>query len=81
MLHALRSVVRAFTGASAHFLRRTPRRLELCETLSFGNRGFVAVIRYEDQAFLIGGTNSSVALLAELGNPHGQGKDMRVENS
>jgi len=47
-------------------LRRNPRRLRLCETLSLGNRGFVAVVRYEEQSFLLGGTNSSIALLAQL---------------
>ena len=47
-------------------LRRSPRRLRLCETLSLGNRGFVAVVRYEEQSFLLGGTNSSIALLAQL---------------
>jgi flagellar biogenesis protein FliO len=47
-------------------LRREPRRLRLCDTLALGNRGFVAVIRYEDQNFLIGGTNNSLVLLAQL---------------
>ncbi len=48
------------------FLRREPRRLRLCETLSLGNRGYLAVVRFEGQQFLVGGTNTSMALLAEL---------------
>ena len=48
------------------FLRREPRRLRLCETLSLGNRGYLAVVRFEEQQFLVGGTNTSMALLAEL---------------
>jgi flagellar biogenesis protein FliO len=48
---------------------REPKRLRLCETLSLGNRGYVAVVRYRDQQFLVGGTSNSVALLAELSGP------------
>lgn len=48
------------------FWKRHPRRLRLCETLSLGNRGFLAVVRYERQQFLVGGTNSSIAMLAQL---------------
>ncbi|MGH9756404.1 MAG: flagellar biosynthetic protein FliO [Candidatus Acidiferrales bacterium] len=48
------------------FLRREPRRLRLCETLSLGNRGYLAVVRFQEQQFLVGGTNASMALLAEL---------------
>lgn len=48
------------------FLRREPRRLRLCETLSLGNRGYLAVVRFQEQQFLVGGTNSSIALLAQL---------------
>lgn len=50
----------------ARMWRRHPRRLCLCETLSLGNRGFLAVVRYEEQQFLVGGTNSSIAMLAQL---------------
>jgi len=49
--------------------RRHPHRLRLCETLSLGNRGFLAVVRYEEQQFLVGGTNSSIAMLAQLSPP------------
>jgi flagellar biogenesis protein FliO len=48
---------------------REPKRLRLCETLSLGNRGYVAVVRYRHQQFLVGGTGSSIALLAELSGP------------
>jgi flagellar biogenesis protein FliO len=49
--------------------RRRPRRLRLCETLSLGNRGYLAVVRYRKQRFLVGGTNSSISLLAQLQAP------------
>lgn len=46
-------------------LRRS-RNLHLCETLSLGNRGYLAVVGYQEQRFLVGGTNNSIALLARL---------------
>jgi flagellar biogenesis protein FliO len=43
-----------------------PRRLRVCETLSLGSRGFIAVIECEREQLLIGGTANSLALLARL---------------
>jgi len=51
------------------FWRRPERNLRVCETLSLGSRGFLAVVRYQDQKFLVGGTNQSIAMLAELASP------------
>lgn len=48
-------------------VRRTPRRLRLCETLVLGEKRFVAVIEFEGQRFLVGGGAASVNLLARLG--------------
>jgi len=47
--------------------RSRHRRLRLCETLSLGEKRFVAVVQFETQRFLIGGGASSVNLLARLG--------------
>ena len=49
-------------------MRRAPRQLRLCESLSLGEKRVVAVIQYEDQKFLVGGSAHSVALLARLGD-------------
>jgi flagellar biogenesis protein FliO len=46
--------------------RRTPRRLRLCENLPLGERRFVAVIEFDRQRFLVGGTPSSLVLLSRL---------------
>ena len=46
--------------------RRSPRRLRLCESLPLGERRFVAVVEFEDFRFLLGGTSSSLVLLARL---------------
>jgi flagellar biogenesis protein FliO len=40
--------------------------LRLSETLTLGERRFVAVIEFERQKFLIGGTGTSVAMLSAL---------------
>jgi flagellar biogenesis protein FliO len=42
------------------------RQLRLRESLALGERRFVAVVEFEQQRFLIGGTSSSVALLSQL---------------
>jgi flagellar biogenesis protein FliO len=47
---------------------RPEKLLRLSETLSLGERRFVAVVEFERQKFLIGGTASSVCLLARLGD-------------
>jgi flagellar biogenesis protein FliO len=46
-----------------------PRRLHLEESLPLGERRFVAVIEFEQSRFLIGGTPSSLVLLAHLREP------------
>jgi flagellar biogenesis protein FliO len=51
--------------------RRLPRRLRLCESLPLGERRFVAVIEFEESRFLVGGTSSSLVLLADLGKRRG----------
>ena len=47
--------------------RRT-RRLRVCETLSLGERRFIAVIAFDRQEFLVGGSGNSLELLARLDN-------------
>ncbi|MGB8885543.1 MAG: flagellar biosynthetic protein FliO [Candidatus Korobacteraceae bacterium] len=48
-------------------VRKAPRQLRLCESVSLGEKRVVAVIQYESQRFLIGGSAHSVNLLARLG--------------
>jgi hypothetical protein len=56
--------------------RGQPRRLRLCESLPLGERRFVAVVEFEQSRFLVGGTASSLVLLARLeeGEKNGPGK-------
>jgi len=46
--------------------RRAPKRLRLCESLPLGERRFVAVVEFEQNRFLLGGTPSSLVLLSRL---------------
>lgn len=48
-------------------VRKAPRQLRLCESVSLGEKRVVAVIQYENQRFLIGGSAHSINLLARLG--------------
>jgi len=45
---------------------RKVRRLRVRESLSLGDRRFVAVIEFDGQEFLVGGGGTSLALLARL---------------
>jgi len=49
--------------------RRSSRRLRLQETLSLGEKRFLAVVQFQQQEFLVGGTGNSIALLARLDAP------------
>lgn len=49
--------------------RRSARRLRLSETLSLGEKRFLAVVQFQQQEFLVGGTGNSIALLAKLSGP------------
>jgi flagellar biogenesis protein FliO len=46
--------------------KRRPKSLRMCESLSLGDRRFVAVVAYERSRFLLGGTSGSLVLLARL---------------
>jgi flagellar biogenesis protein FliO len=58
---------RVLSALPALGARKAPRRLKLCETVSLGQKRFVAVVQFEAQQFLVGGSANSVSLLARLG--------------
>jgi flagellar biogenesis protein FliO len=45
--------------------------LHVAESVSLGEKRFVAVVQFESQRFLIGGTGTSLRLLAELKSDEG----------
>ena len=63
-------------GANLRELLRTPHKrksLVVKETANLGERRFVAVLQFERQRFLIGGSPGSVTLLAHLPEEHATG--------
>ncbi len=50
-------------------IRRRERSLRISETVSLGDKRFVAILEFERQRFLIGVTSQSVSLLQGLGTP------------
>jgi flagellar biogenesis protein FliO len=56
----------AFERVKRPALWKRRRELRVCETLSLGNRNFVAVVGYQDQRFLVAGTANSISLLADV---------------
>jgi len=77
------SLLEVFRTAFAHFLsfgkkisvQRRKNDLRLCETLSLGDKRFLAVVLVEQQKFLVGGAGNSVALLAKLSSRTSSGRD------
>lgn len=66
---ALAQLQASIFGRIFSFLRAraaTPKQLRVAETVSFGEKRFVAIVHVEGQRFLIGGGSSGVSLLTEL---------------
>lgn len=57
--------VRATTAGVS--IRRRERRLQLCETLSLGEKRMIAVVQFDDQRYLIAATPQNISLLQALG--------------
>jgi flagellar biogenesis protein FliO len=57
------------------FRQRSPKRLRLCESLPLGERRFVAVVEFDAERFLVGGTPSSMVLLSRLADGRAQGEE------
>ena len=47
-------------------IKRRERALQLCETLALGDKRFLAVVRVQQQQFLVGCAGNSIDLLARL---------------
>jgi len=55
----------------ARFFRmRTPeKRLRVCESVSLGEKRFLAIVRVDSESFLLGGSTGNVSMLAKLQDP------------
>lgn len=59
-----------WTWARSHVkVRRIKKRLRVCESVSLGEKRFVAVIQVDGDEFLVGGAANSVCTLARLQGP------------
>ena len=61
------ALTRAWSFLHAKYKTSTTKRLHVAETISLGEKRFVAIVKVEGQEFLIGGGVSGMSLLAELG--------------
>jgi flagellar biogenesis protein FliO len=78
-----KSLLEGFRTVLTHFLslggkisvQRRKNDLRLCETLSLGDKRFLAVVLVDQQKFLVGGAGNSVALLAKLSSSTSSRRD------
>ncbi len=49
--------------------KRAQKHLRVCESVSLGDKRFVAVIQVDQERFLVGGAANSVAMLSRLAEP------------
>jgi len=67
LVRALRAVWHGLgKGLRSH---QPKKRLRVCETVSLGEKRFVAVIQVDGEQFLVGGSSSSISTLAHLDRP------------
>ena len=70
LLHFVsRLFARVCAWIQTRFAQTANRRLRVAETVSLGEKRFVALITVEGREFLIGGGATGVSLLAQLGSP------------
>jgi hypothetical protein len=62
------ALARAWSFLHAKYKISTTKRLRVSETISLGEKRFVAIVAVEGREFLIGGGVSGMSLLAQLGS-------------
>jgi hypothetical protein len=64
----LAGLTRAFSWLQSKYAMTATKRLRVSETVSLGEKRFVALVTVEGREFLIGGGSAGVSLLAQLSN-------------
>lgn len=64
----LKSLASTLWARALRISHGAPRRLRLCESLALGEHRFVAIVEVDGEGFLVGGTSTSLVLLAQPGN-------------
>jgi hypothetical protein len=70
------ALARAWSFLHAKYKTSTMKRLRVSETISLGEKRFVAIVAVEGREFLIGGGVSGMSLLAQLGSGAGATSDI-----
>jgi hypothetical protein len=70
------ALTRAWSFLQARYKSSTTKRLHVSETISLGEKRFVAIVVVEGREFLIGGGVSGMSLLAQLGAAPGSPCDV-----
>lgn len=70
------ALTRAWSFLHAKYKTSTTKRLRVSETISLGEKRFVAIVAVEGREFLIGGGVSGMSLLAQLGSGAGATSDI-----
>jgi flagellar biogenesis protein FliO len=63
----------------AKYALSATKRLRVSETVSLGEKRFVAIVSVEGREFLIGGGASGLSLLAHLGSASGPADELQRE--
>lgn len=66
-LRVLGSVARTWSWLQSKYAYSSTKRLRLAETVSLGEKRFVAIVSVENREYLIGGAPSGLSLLAQWG--------------
>ena len=72
-------LARAWSWLHRKYALTATKRLRIAETVSLGEKRFVALVRVEDREYLIGGGAAGVSLLAQLGAAPGPANAQRAE--
>ncbi len=76
---ALSALVRGWSWLNAKYKISAPKRLRVAETISLGEKRFVALVSVEGREFLIGGGPAGVSLMTQLGAAPGHANDLQRE--
>lgn len=72
---------RVFAWLQTSYRNRNVRKLRVTETVSLGEKRFVAILHVDDRKYLIGGGASSVALLTSIDDPGGSHSTVQADPS
>jgi hypothetical protein len=71
--HGLADVMELFRWAAKNIktikIQPAKKRLRVCESVSLGEKRFIAVVQLDGKEFLVGGAPNSLSLLAATGKP------------